>query len=570
LIELAIRRSIPTSSPRILKRPVASDEDAGRQFGKMNELSFGFGGGLGAWRRFDPSDNHSDADVERYKTEWRAAHPATVWFWRALQGGMRRAIRSGHPVAMGSLTCTFENGTLRVTLPSGRRLAYPQARLVPAEIEGTTQIMFRDNARGGWRDVRGWHGAFTENVVQAIARDLLAAALIRLEAAGYPIVLHVHDDVVAEVPIGFGSTNEFQRLMTTLPAWADGLPVVAKVWNGPRYAKSKAPAQPVGKPIEPVVSASIIVDTVAPVAPTEAEENKVGQDAGLPPLADLIGERFVDGKICCPFHADRTPSLHVYDDHFHCFGCGAHGDHVDWLMIAEGLSHSQALETLQNWKGRTLTRTRLGESGEANRTRALRLWQGAQRIAGTLAAQYLTEHRRVDLARLPTNVDDVLRFHPRCPFGPDVRHPCLLALMRNVASDEPTGIHRIALGPDGNRIERRLLGLWGAVKLWPAGAQLVVGEGIETVLAAATHISHKGVPLRPAWSAVSSNALGRLPVVADVERLIVLVDHDLNGVGQAAAARCAERWSRAGRNVTQLTPKRPGSDFNDVVIEGTP
>jgi hypothetical protein len=135
-----------------------------------------------------------------------------------------------------------------------------------------------------------------------------------------------------------------------------------------------------------------------------------------------------------------------------------------------------------------------------------------------------------------------------------------------VASDEPTGIQRIALAGDARKIDRRMLGSWGPVKLWPAGAQLIVGEGIETVLAAATRLSHKGVPLRPAWSALSSGSLGKLPVVAGVERLIVLVDHDRNGQGQLAAARCAERWSRAGRTVTQLKPKRLGADFNDVIM----
>ena len=177
--------------------------------------------------------------------------------------------------------------------------------------------------------------------------------------------------------------------------------------------------------------------------------------------------------------------------------------------------------SLRSRMGLTLTSPRRIDNSEASRARALRLWQQAKPIAGTLAAQYLTKHRRIDLAALPANVDDVLRFHPNCPFGSGTRHPCLLALMRDIASDEPTGIHRIALTANGSKIDRRMLGRGGAVKLWPAGAQLIIGEGIETTLAAATRISHRGAPLRPAWSAVSSGALGKLPVVAGVERLIV-------------------------------------------------
>ena len=91
--------------------------------------------------------------------------------------------------------------------------------------------MFADNAAGQFRDCRRGNGAYgglwTENVVSGIARDLLADAMLRVEAAGYPIVLHVHDELVAEVPDGFGSTDEFTRLMTRKPAWALELPIAA-------------------------------------------------------------------------------------------------------------------------------------------------------------------------------------------------------------------------------------------------------------------------------------------------------------------------------------------------------
>ena len=69
------------------------------------------------------------------------------------------------------------------------------------------------------------------------ARDLLAEAMQRIEAAGYPIVLHVHDEMCCEVPIGFGSTEEFTRLMIRRPSWAPDLPIAASAWSGPRYVK---------------------------------------------------------------------------------------------------------------------------------------------------------------------------------------------------------------------------------------------------------------------------------------------------------------------------------------------
>ena len=92
-----------------------------------------------------------------------------------------------------------------------------------------------------------------------------------------------------------------------------------------------------------------------------------------------------------------------------------------------------------------------------------------------------------------------------------------------------------------------------------------MGEGIETVLAAATQIPYRDEPLQPAWSVISSGALGRFPVIPGVEQLILLVDHDANGIGQAAAADCALRWSRAGRRSIRLTPTQPGADFNDLI-----
>jgi hypothetical protein len=280
------------------------------------------------------------------------------------------------------------------------------------------------------------------------------------------------------------------------------------------------------------------------------------------PLAALIGEPLVEGKMCCPFHDERTPSLHVYSDHFHCFGCGAHGDHIDWLMEVKGLDRKEARQVIATWDGPVIRPVR--NDKDANRANALRIWNNAKPLAGTLGAQYLAEHRQIDLAALPDTIGEALRFHPRCPFN-GTGYPCLIALMRDAVTDTPTGIQRIALAPDASKIKRQMLGPSGVVKLWPAGAQLIVGEGIETVLAAATRITHHGAPLRPAWSALSSDALGKLPVISGVERLIVLADNDTNNTGQEAAEACRLRWRDAGREVICLMPEKPGTDFNDLV-----
>ena len=102
-------------------------------------------------------------------------------------------------------------------------------------------MVFADNADGQFKECRNGAGAYggiwTENIVSGIARDLLAEAMLRIEAAGYPIVLHVHDELVCEVPEGFGSTQEFMQLLTRKPAWALDLPIAAKAWTGKRYCK---------------------------------------------------------------------------------------------------------------------------------------------------------------------------------------------------------------------------------------------------------------------------------------------------------------------------------------------
>jgi DNA polymerase len=228
-----------TAAARILKRQVDPEDDIGRHFGKTGELAFQYGGGLGAWRNFDNSDAHSDADVERYKNQWRNAHPATTRFWRRLESGIKKAIRTGQRGTLGQLAFELKNGNFFITLPSGRRLAYPQAHLVPGKFDNTTDVAFFDNARGGWAETRAWFGIFVENVVSALARDLLAAALLRIDAAGFAICLHVHDEIVCEVPEDCGDVEAFRHLMVELPTWAVGLPVAAKVRTGRRYSKSK-------------------------------------------------------------------------------------------------------------------------------------------------------------------------------------------------------------------------------------------------------------------------------------------------------------------------------------------
>jgi DNA polymerase bacteriophage-type len=211
-----------------------------RAIGKTCDLAFGYQGGLNAWRKFEP-DKFSDAEVEIFKTEWRATHPKITQLWYTLDRAAVLAVRErGQVVRCGYIDLKCDGTLLQVKLPSGRKISYPQPRLV-TESSGRQRVVFSDNAAGRFVDCRNGQGAYagtwTENIVSGIARDLLAAAMLRVESAGYRIVLHVHDEIVCEVPIDFGSTEEFTRLMTRKPAWALELPIAASAWTGPRYCK---------------------------------------------------------------------------------------------------------------------------------------------------------------------------------------------------------------------------------------------------------------------------------------------------------------------------------------------
>src|SRR5262249_1665914 len=210
-----------------------------RNAGKTCDLAFGYMGGINAWRKFDP-DRFTDEEVKNFNAEWRAAHPAIRQFWYNVDRAALTAVRErGRVVHIGPVAFKSTGTFLLLKLPSGRKLSYPQPRAVGDEKR--QHVVFADNAAGQFKDCRNGQGAYgglwTENIVSGIARDLLAEAMLRIEATGYLIVLHVHDEVVAEVPKGFGSREEFTKLMTRKPSWALELPIAAKAWAGSRYTK---------------------------------------------------------------------------------------------------------------------------------------------------------------------------------------------------------------------------------------------------------------------------------------------------------------------------------------------
>ena len=233
-----------------------------QKIGKPAELGLGFGGWVAAWRQFDKSDNFSDDEVKRNIIAWRNASPMIVEMWGGqvrgkpwnpdrqeyygLEGmAICATMNPGTEYRYRSITYVVHDDVLYCRLPSGRHIAYHRPRLSPSQKwDGQLSLSFEgwnSNPKMGpigWVRIHTFGGRLFENVVQAVARDIMRDAVDRLERAGYPIVLRVHDELVAEVPPGYGSVEEFESLMAQLPAWAEGWPIrAAGGWRGNRYRK---------------------------------------------------------------------------------------------------------------------------------------------------------------------------------------------------------------------------------------------------------------------------------------------------------------------------------------------
>lgn len=216
-----------------------------RQTGKTCELAFGYQGGLGAWRNFDSTDTWTDDEVHEKKFAWREGHPCTVAFWYEVEKAAVAAVKTGratHYRNIGFEVVEDAAGKwFTIILPNKRRLWYYNPRLFKND-RGQDQLMYegRDNKKAGvWNPcVVTYGGMLTENIVQAISRDLMVCAMVALENAGYPVILTVHDEVVCETPLDFGSEKEFKTIMeSSLPPWAAGLPISVGTFRKTRYEK---------------------------------------------------------------------------------------------------------------------------------------------------------------------------------------------------------------------------------------------------------------------------------------------------------------------------------------------
>lgn len=220
-----------------------------RQRGKVATLALGYQGGVAAMRAMDTSKALAklpDEEILDMVQLWRQANPRIVQLWYAVEAAAKEAVERGRSVPLrgGSLVIAREYDPrhgldfLTIRLPSGRKLYYAQPHMGVNRF-GSPSLCYlgQSQTTKKWQEVETYGGKLVENITQAVARDCLAKAIERLEAAKYPVVFHVHDEVVIDAPPGRDSLEDVIRILSRTPAWAAGLPLTADGWVNPFYKK---------------------------------------------------------------------------------------------------------------------------------------------------------------------------------------------------------------------------------------------------------------------------------------------------------------------------------------------
>jgi len=268
----------------------------------------------------------------------------------------------------------------------------------------------------------------------------------------------------------------------------------------------------------------------------------------------------------CPAHHDRKPSLSIDDGDdgkvlVHCHaGCDQRG--VIATLQSLGLWRENEQLPVKRSALPADAKSQLDHDATTRKRSAHALWRSSSSTGGTLVETYLASRG----LRLPAA--ESIRFHARLRHPSGDYWPAMVALVTSGLNDLNLGIHRTFLARDGSGKapldpQKMMLGpcRGGAVRLAPAGDVLLVGEGIETSLAAMQASGH------PAWAALSTSGLMALDLPQSVRDVIVLADGD--EAGKAAARGAALRWKREGRRVRIAYPSE-GMDFNDMVLGRAP
>lgn len=210
-----------------------------RAKGKVAVLALGYNGGPKALEAMGAlKQGLKEEELQPIVDKYRAANPKIVQFWKDIESAAIRSMQNQTTVPLQhGMAFIWESGILFFRLPSGRRLAYFKPRLEEGNF-GKQQLSYDGiTDKGIWGTVRTYGGKLTENITQAVARDCLAESMIRLDAAGYDIAFHVHDEVVADMPVGRGSVEEMAEIMGNPISWCKDLPLGAEGYECEFYKK---------------------------------------------------------------------------------------------------------------------------------------------------------------------------------------------------------------------------------------------------------------------------------------------------------------------------------------------
>lgn len=210
-----------------------------RQKGKISELALGYGGSVGALTSMGALDmGLTEEELSPLVSTWRNANPHITQFWWDVDAAAVKAVTEKRKTKAGRIIFEYKSGILFVMLPSGRKLAYVKPRMAVNKFGRDGLIYEGISENKKWNRIETYGPKLVENIVQGTARDLLAEAMLRVEKAGYRIVMHCHDEIIAEVPEGFGSVEDMSEVMAVRPEWAEGLPLRADGYECAFYRKS--------------------------------------------------------------------------------------------------------------------------------------------------------------------------------------------------------------------------------------------------------------------------------------------------------------------------------------------
>ena len=208
-----------------------------RARGKVASLACQYGGAEGALVSMGALNFVKEEELKGLVQSWRNANPHIVNYWYEIDGAVKAAVKERKITTVGKVTVYYQSGMLKITLPSGRVLSYVRPRMTTNRF-GSESVSYEGvGTNRKWTRIESYGAKFCENIVQAMARDVLAEAMLRLEKSGFDIVCHIHDEVVLEVPEGRSSVEEVNQIMAVCPDWCEGLPLKAAGFESPFYKK---------------------------------------------------------------------------------------------------------------------------------------------------------------------------------------------------------------------------------------------------------------------------------------------------------------------------------------------